>query len=264
MNNIKALAIDLDGTLLVGESLSERNRSAVKSASDAGLKVVIATARWRQLAERIAAEIGLKETPIIACSGAQVYCTELQSDIYDSRLPATFVEELYAICNSNRCIATATVDNHTWLKIDKKPGPEHLSNELKWVQSLPDHEQPPRIATVQGSETIAAVRALHETSYLADVNIFDSIGPSGRTVITITAKLADKGIALDKACDHLGIATTSVLAFGDAHNDIAMFSKAGHAVAMGQAADDVKASANDVTLANTEDGVAAYIETNLL
>ena len=44
----KALAIDLDGTLLVGESLSERNRNAVKLASDAGFKVIIATARWRQ------------------------------------------------------------------------------------------------------------------------------------------------------------------------------------------------------------------------
>ena len=50
-----ALAIDLDGTLLVGESLSRRNRDAVKAASEAGYHVIIATARWRQLAQRITA-----------------------------------------------------------------------------------------------------------------------------------------------------------------------------------------------------------------
>ena len=51
----KALAIDLDGTLLVGDDLSERNRVAVKAAHDAGFEIIIATARWRHMAQRIAA-----------------------------------------------------------------------------------------------------------------------------------------------------------------------------------------------------------------
>ena len=36
----KALAIDLDGTLLVGDDLSERNRVAVKAAHDAGFEII--------------------------------------------------------------------------------------------------------------------------------------------------------------------------------------------------------------------------------
>ena len=264
MPDVQALAIDLDGTLLVGESLSDRNRDAVRRASDSGLHVIIATARWRQMAERIAEQIGLQNTPIIACSGAQVYCTETRSDIYDTRLPRSFVEQLYEICNQHRCIASATVDAHTWLKIDQEPTAEHLSEELRWVIKLPEPESLPRIATVQGTATIALVRELQQRDYADRVNIFDSIGPSGRTVITITARDADKGVALQKACEHLQINHNCVLAFGDADNDIAMFRMAGQSVAMGQASDDVKRAATHVTSDHGEDGVAEFIEQNLL
>lgn len=261
---IKALAIDLDGTLLVGEDLSDRNRDAVRAASDKGYHVIIATARWRQLAEGIAAQIGLKNLPVIACSGAQVYCTETGSDIYDTRLPVDFVQRLYQICNENRCIASATVDAHTWLKLVPEPPAGSLSDELKWVSAFPDPPELPRIATVQGSETIKLVRELHQDGFGDQVNVFDSIGPSGRTVITITAKNADKGIALEKACEHLDIRTSEVLAFGDAENDIAMFSRAAGSVAMGQAEDEIKQAATHVTGDNTDDGVAMFIEENLL
>ena len=259
-----ALAIDLDGTLLDGESLSPRNRDAVRKALDAGFKVIIATARWRQMAERVAEEIGIDDLPLIACSGAQVYCTEIGQDIYDTRLPETFVSQLFDICNSNRCIATATLNAHTWLKIDQEPAADFVSDEMQWVQALPDHEELPRIATVQGTETIKLVRELHEAHFREQVNIFDSIGPSGRTVITITHKAADKGIALTRACEHLHIDPANVIAFGDAENDVAMFRLAGTAVAMGQASDSVKSAAHHVTAPNTEHGVAEFIERQLL
>jgi Cof subfamily protein (haloacid dehalogenase superfamily) len=261
----KALAIDLDGTLLNGETLSPRNRLAVKQASEAGYYVIIATARWRQMAQRTANLIGIKGEPVIACSGAQVYCTTANNDIYDTRLPVAFVDRLFDICNQNRCIASATLDAHTWLKIDKEPAAEYLSDELNWVPQLPaSAEELPRIATVQGTATIDQVRQLHQDGFADSVNIFDSIGPSGKTVITITAKLADKGIALERACRHLGIDPKGVIAFGDADNDIAMFRVAGRSVAMGQADDEVKKAATDVTSDNTEDGVAEYIESFLL
>jgi Cof subfamily protein (haloacid dehalogenase superfamily) len=265
----RALAIDLDGTLLVGETLSVRSKIAVKRAFDAGYEVIIATARWRQMATRIAAEIGLIDTPIIACSGAQVFSQRKQQDVYDVRLPIEFVRLLYQICNDNRCIASATVDGHSWLKLDQAPDAEYLSEELRWVQQLPMPtpglpSDLPRIATVQGTGTIKEVRALQAARFSEDVNIFDSIGPSGKIVITITSKQADKGIALREVCRHESIALENVIAFGDADNDIAMFQYAGRSVAMGQAEDRVKQAATFVTATNIEDGVAKYIEENLL
>jgi len=65
-DKLKALAIDLDGTLRAGESLSERNPRVVAAAYKKGYHVVVAIAR---------------------------------------RLQPGFVEKLCRICNENGCIA---------------------------------------------------------------------------------------------------------------------------------------------------------------
>ena len=92
------------------------------------------------------------------------------------------------------------------------------------------------------------------------MNIFDSIGPTGKLVLTITGKAASKGAALQAACDHLQIDPQQVIAFGDAENDLAMFRLAGASVAMGQAHDEVKAAADYVAAPNYENGVAQAVE----
>jgi 3-deoxy-D-manno-octulosonate 8-phosphate phosphatase KdsC-like HAD superfamily phosphatase len=51
-----------------------------------------------------------------------------------------------------------------------------------------------------------------------------------------------------------------VMAVGDAENDIEMIQLAGVGVAMGQAAEDVKAAADYVTSSNDADGVAEALE----
>ena len=86
----KALAIDLDGTLLVGEKIPPDNIVAVRAARDAGLKIIIATARWHHMARRVADELEI-DGPMIACSGAQVHLSAEDRDIFDQRLPADFV-----------------------------------------------------------------------------------------------------------------------------------------------------------------------------
>jgi hydroxymethylpyrimidine pyrophosphatase-like HAD family hydrolase len=47
-------------------------------------------------------------------------------------------------------------------------------------------------------------------------------------------------------------------------NDLAMFGKAGLAIAMGNASAEVKASATHTTASNTDDGFAKAIETYVL
>ena len=51
---------------------------------------------------------------------------------------------------------------------------------------------------------------------------------------------------------------------GDGENDISMLKAAGTGVAMGNASDHVKAAADEVTLTNEQDGVAAAIQTWIL
>ena len=256
----KAFAIDLDGTLLEREDVPVGNIAPLQRAAEAGVHVMIATARWTQIAERIATEIGIKDL-IIACSGAQVYDNRRQQDVFDHRLPEAFTQELFQICNSERCIATVTFSNDVRLKLDGEPDTSQMGAEMSWVRELAyDAGDPPRIAAVQGSACIAKIREELEDKYRDQVNIFDSIGPTGRIIVTITAKAATKGAALDAACAELGIEQAEVVAFGDAENDLEMFKAAGAAVAMGQAEEDLKAQADFVTLPNYEAGVGHAVE----
>ncbi len=256
----RALAIDLDGTLLVGEDLPPANRDAVRAAVAAGYQVVIATARWQQIARRVAEEIGLKG-PLIACSGAQVRLPDENRDIFDERLPADFVDDLYALCDANRCVATVTVDDEVLLKLDGEPDLGAMPEEMRWVKKLTGATKAmPRVAAIQGSAVNARIRSELEPRYKGRINCFDSIGPNGKVILMLTAVTASKGEALRAACRHMGIAPKDVVAFGDAHNDLEMFRIAGASVAMGQAADEIKRSATRVTARNDEDGVARAIE----
>jgi len=82
--------------------------------------------------------------------------------------------------------------------------------------------------------------------------------------LDITAIEADKGKALARLAQRLGISLEQTAALGDGHNDMAMFREAGLAIAMGQAAEDVREAADEVTASNEEDGVALAIERFIL
>jgi hypothetical protein len=256
----RAFAIDLDGTLLVGEHVPQENITALRAAHDKGFQIIIATARWVQMARRIEAEIGV-EGPVIACSGAQVFDPVSEQDIFDHRLPQDFVNDLYAICDVDRCIATVTVEDRVLIKMDGEPDPAFMPDEMHWVKKLAGAaDSLPRVAAIQGSQVNKRIRDELQERYKNDVHFFNSIGPNGKVILTLTSSKASKGDALRSACSHLGITTDEVVAFGDSENDIEMFRAAGASVAMGQADEHTKAEATHVTARNDEAGVARAIE----
>jgi Cof subfamily protein (haloacid dehalogenase superfamily) len=256
----RAFAIDLDGTLLVGEHVPAENIRALRDADAAGFQIIIATARWVQMAQRVEAEIGISGL-VIACSGAQVYDPHTSSDIFDHRLPADFVADLYALCDSDRCIATVTVEDRVLLKLDGEPDPAQVPKEMHWVRKLTGAaDSLPRVAAIQGSAMNHLIRQELGSRYREQVHFFNSIGPTGKDILTLTSSKASKGDALKAACKHLGITTSQVVAFGDSENDIEMFRAAGTSVAMGQADEHTKAEAEFVTARNDEAGVAQAVD----
>jgi hydroxymethylpyrimidine pyrophosphatase-like HAD family hydrolase len=74
-----------------------------------------------------------------------------------------------------------------------------------------------------------------------------------------TIKGVSKLSALEHACDKLGIDRREVMAFGDAQNDMSMLAFAGYGVAMGNACDELKAMADEITATNNEDGIAVTL-----
>ena len=260
----RGLAIDLDGTLLgPDERVSPRNRAALIAARAAGLHIVIASARWFQIAQQVAAEVTdgryVVDGPAIACSGAQVRRLRDDVDLLDVRLPAQFAGEFYDIVDHERCIAWAALDDEIVMKMD---GDAKVSMAgLRQVPSFdPFLQHSPRMLLVQGTATCARVERDLAPTWGDRVRFVESISSQGKRILTLTAVGADKGVALRAACADLAIDPVDMVAFGDAENDLPMFSAAGASVAMGQASEVVRAAASFVSAKNVDDGVAIAIE----
>jgi Cof subfamily protein (haloacid dehalogenase superfamily) len=257
----KALALDLDGTLLTSrETVSDRNLRALQAARDAGLQIILASARWYQLAERIARDVGAAP-PVVACSGAQVRRLDDGRDRFDVRLPAEFAAALYAICDAQRCIATIVGDEDVAVKMENTVDTSLAPKEMRFVSTLSDASLgTPRIALIQGSAACALIERELAPLWSDRVQFVESMSSYGKPILTLTAAGADKGVALGVACDDLGIALDEVVAFGDSGNDLEMFRVAGAAVAMGQADGRIKSAATFVSARHDEDGVAVAVE----
>lgn len=257
----RALALDLDGTLLLpNETVSDRTLAALTAATEAGIEVIIASARWSVLAERIARLIpGTKL--VVACSGAQVMRLDDHADIFDVRLDHDFTHELEAFCDTHGGVATLAYDDSVFVRLDSPPASNPARPELNYIERFDGADRGrARIALVQGTETMAAVAAQLEPKWQHTVRFTEARTGSGRRIYTLTAHGADKGLALAHACDALGFDVSQAIAFGDSENDIEMFQVAGAAVAMGNATDAARAASTHTTLPNTEDGVAIVVE----
>jgi Cof subfamily protein (haloacid dehalogenase superfamily) len=257
--NIRALALDLDGTLLgADDTVSPRNRAAVEAAAAAGWHVILATARWYQLAERTAHELGLVD-PVIACSGAEVRRLRDGVDLFDVRLPRAFTTALYALCDEHHGMALVYQDRDVVLRTEV-PSSLRALPEVRQVDTLAvDADPTPRSVLIFGDDLNARVLDLAR-SWTDDVRSLVSMTAGGHSVLTLTSVRADKGLALEVACADLDVPLDTVVAMGDSETDIEMFRVAGASVAMGQAHDPVKRAATWVCAAHGDDGVGRSIE----
>lgn len=82
--------------------------------------------------------------------------------------------------------------------------------------------------------------------------------------LDVTAPAANKGDGVTALAAAFGVSLDAVTVIGDQRNDLPMFARAGRAIAMGQAPDEVRAAAGAVTRSADEDGVAHAIDTLIL
>lgn len=99
-------------------------------------------------------------------------------------------------------------------------------------------------------------RAWKELETLEEVEIVGSL----KYNIEVNAAGVNKGSGLVELGKRLGIEREEIMAFGDGDNDEPMLRKAGFGVAMANAEEKVKATADYITGSNEEDGVAKAIE----
>ena len=80
----------------------------------------------------------------------------------------------------------------------------------------------------------------------------------------LSKKNATKEKAIEVLCNFLKIQPSRIAAFGDDFNDIGMLKLCGKGIAMKNAISEVREIADEVCGSNEEDGVAKWIENNIL
>lgn len=257
------VVIDLDGTL-VGASgeLTPAVCDAVERARGADVIVGIATGRMRQAAEPAIERLALPG-PHILHNGAEV--RDGDGTVAAWRLESAHVATVLRLCRELDVYAEVYVDRGYLVTArDERARPhwELLGREpLGVVTSADDLPERPFKATYalfDGRDTSRLVEALDRGGLKA--------GPAHSPVtpgihyVNATRADADKGRALLRAVEHLGVDLARTAAVGDAPNDLPMLELAGTAVAMRDAAAEVRAAAHLVAPPVVEDGVATALE----
>ena len=284
--NIKALVFDLDGTLLTPvTALSERTTRAVRACLRRGLRVIIATGRAIEAAERFRTALGA-EGPMIYFNGAVVAdmpeARILSTTLLDKEVAAFGVElsretgVYYQVffpaekppkginpggkfldeSKESRISAMSERKGPEWDMYFNHTGIQAEIGDLKAALSRPGLEGCIKSMFLAEPEVQAALRPRLEERFGASVYIVQTY----RTFLEIMDAKVSKGQGLKVIMEHLSLKGEEVIAFGDEENDLPMFTAAGFSVAPSNAKDKVKAAADLVIGSNAEDGVAAFLE----
>lgn len=271
------LVIDLDGTLLhdgvtfEDRSLSQRSIDTLNAAHDRGVRIVVATARPVSTGLHF-----IQQLPVDACAylnGALLDFDPAHST-YDSLTDGSGVEagtvakvgfDSQRACEVCKSLTAALPGMKTGIVMDDIRYTNFDVTEYWQTQTwrysdftdVPDGTADKLIIFPNEHEW----KVLESGTVLPDD--FD-VHISEGTLWMLTNPHANKGDALRTMADRLGVSVDHAVTFGDDLVDLDMMAVAGHTVAVANAHQDVVAAADEVCASNNDDGVAQWIELNVL
>jgi hypothetical protein len=256
---IKLIALDLDGTLLGPDRrVGEADGEAVAEARERGVHVVLNTARWYSLAQRTAQRLEL-QAPLICHNGAHIKEPADGRELLHKQIPQEVAHEIAAFCDEGGFETYTTIDGITYMRTppEYQIDPQRLPNDMRLANKHADFVTGPATGIlVFDDHAIQQVLDKFGERYKAALTFPTGWSEALQPYVTITVAGTDKGDALQRVCEHLGVMPEEAMAVGDTAQDVPMFEAAGIGVAMGNAPDDVKEKANAIAPSNSEGGVA--------
>jgi Cof subfamily protein (haloacid dehalogenase superfamily) len=267
----RALCTDIDGTLLNSHrELSERTIQAIQKL-DKQVPVILASSRMPGAMRHLQQQLNILHHPLICFNGGYVLDFTSGSDapaVVDTiQIPAHLCSAIVAMAH-NTAIHVSLYANDDWHAPRMDQWTEKEQRVTKVKARLGD--LPPILDSWQAAgtgahkvmcmgpeEEIFEMAAKLEAQYPDQIHIYRSKS----TYLEIAPKAISKASALELVLkQHYSLDLAEVVAFGDNYNDIEMLQAAGLGIAVGNAREEVKAVADEVTLNSVEDGVAVAIE----
>lgn len=261
------VATDVDGTLLdERERVTPRTRLAVGALITDGVPFVLATGRPPRWIDPVIEGLGFP--PLCVCgNGAVIYDSAADRILHSDSLDvaslewiAELAERLLPGCGLAAERVGRSAHDAATPQFVSSPEYEHA-----WLN--PDDTQVSRVEIVAAPAIKMLIRLAGASSAdmraalephlggLADITYSTNNG-----LIELSAPGITKAAGLEVVAQRLGVEPAAIVAFGDMPNDVSMLRLAGHGVAMGNAHAEAKVAADEITAANSDDGVARVLE----
>lgn len=257
------VALDVDGTLIHEDgSMSDAVIEAARAASVRGHHLMLATGRSWETTLPIVEQLGIDPEYVVCANGALVMKRDADAvggyrrHLIETFDPSDVLRTIRSHLADGRYMVEYpsgyrryTAGMTDWnLENAEEVEFEGLLSEpvTRVVVVSPGHDELEFLKIVEGM-------GLHQVAYAIGWTAWLDIAPLG----------VNKSTALERVREWLDVPRDRVVAVGDGRNDIEMFEWAGstgRAIAMGQAPDEVKAAATEVTGAVSEDGLVAVLE----
>lgn len=261
----KIISLDIDGTLYTSDKkISPETKKALLRAQEKGCVLVLASGRPTAGLVPIAEQLEMQKFHgmLLAYNGGVVIDFTTGEKIFSKTIPTDLTKKL--LKNLEKIPVNPIVDDgETIFTTDAESFQvpyESQSNNLKIkiVENVHDaiDFSPAKVLIAAPAEILQKNIPAISEPFKGELDFV----LSAPFYLEATLPGISKADALKKACEVLKIPTADIIAFGDAQNDIPMFEVAGYGVAMGNACDELKKLAKEITATNDEDGIARALE----
>jgi Cof subfamily protein (haloacid dehalogenase superfamily) len=277
MENIKALALDLDGTTLLPDtSLGERTAQCLKRLMAGGMQVILCTGRAIESSRRYYSAIGASG-PMVFFNGAEVVEVPeikvinidlLGLDVIDYGIDVARGMDVHLQIFLPPGTAVQGAEKNSWetLFVDQYRAEAVMYEQHTGIQ--------PVVMDLKAAITAPEIKGCPKMMFITEPALHDEIRQKmtdrfgSRIYITRTFPTflevmntgVSKGSGLKTVMECRGLRGEEVIAFGDEENDIPMFDVAGFSAAPSNAREKVRQAADFVFGSNAEEGIAAFLE----
>lgn len=257
---IKAVALDLDGTLLNSKKeITENNLNILREFYKKGVEILIVTGRMYSAVVPIVKQLNLPIT-VICYNGGKVVDTKYNKILMENFLCTSTIEKLIKLSRELN-IHLNIYQNEDWFveninRWETKLYEKNIS--MKPVEINFNHLQLDKIIKTLfiGKDDCLNKLKLQLEKQFDNIHITSS----QNNYLEILNKNINKGAILEKILKLKGLNISDCVAFGDADNDIEMLTMAGYGVAMGNANENIKQITDYVTDTNDGDGIYKFLK----
>lgn len=251
---IKAIFFDIDGTLLSFKQprhIPISTLLALKELHKKGIKLFIATGRSAMQIDMLKDHLPFEFDGYVSLNGQ--YCYNKDKIIHQQTIPTEDIAACLPYLQQSKIGCNFVELDYIYLNTVTDKVTEVWKTFGRPVSDN-TMDTPNRALTNPTYQLCAYVTDEEEAELLKHL-------PNCKAVrwhpgfADIIPKTGGKNIGIQKILDYYGIDISEAMAFGDGGNDIDMLKYVGTGIAMGNAEDDVKASADYVTTSVDDDGI---------